>query len=62
MLDPSIGQANLKSSTCLGVGDDFHTLGREFRSLNRKTVIVQEGGYLVENLGRNVESFLSAFL
>jgi acetoin utilization deacetylase AcuC-like enzyme len=42
--------------------DDFHTLGREFRSLNRKTVIVQEGGYLVENLGRNVESFLSAFL
>jgi acetoin utilization deacetylase AcuC-like enzyme len=42
--------------------DDFHTLGCEFRALGKKTLIIQEGGYLVENLGRNVEAFLTAFL
>jgi acetoin utilization deacetylase AcuC-like enzyme len=42
--------------------DDFHVLGQEFRDLGKKTLIIQEGGYLVENLGRNVEAFLTAFL
>jgi acetoin utilization deacetylase AcuC-like enzyme len=42
--------------------DDFFKLGEIVVGLKKKTVIVQEGGYLVENLGRNVESFLNAFL
>jgi len=41
---------------------DFHTLGKSIRALGKPTVLVQEGGYLVERLGINVESFLSAFL
>lgn len=42
--------------------DDFNKLGKIIKSLNKKTVLIQEGGYLVENLGLNVESFLNAFL
>ncbi len=42
--------------------DDFNTLASEFRAIGKKTLIIQEGGYLVENLGRNVEAFLTAFL
>ena len=41
--------------------NDFFKLGKEFRSLNKKTIILQEGGYLVSELGRNVESFLAGF-
>lgn len=40
---------------------DFNRLGRELCSLHKKTVILQEGGYLVSELGKNVESFLSGF-
>jgi len=40
---------------------DFNRLGREFCAMNKKTIILQEGGYLVSALGTNVESFLSAF-
>jgi acetoin utilization deacetylase AcuC-like enzyme len=40
---------------------DFQKLGREFRKLNKKTIILQEGGYLVSELGVNVESFLNGF-
>ena len=41
--------------------EDFNSLGKEFRSLNKKTIILQEGGYLIRELGKNVESFLSRF-
>jgi acetoin utilization deacetylase AcuC-like enzyme len=42
--------------------ENFHELGRHIRSLNKPTLLVQEGGYLVERLGLNVEAFLTAFL
>lgn len=40
---------------------DFYKLGKEFSSLKKKTIILQEGGYLVSELGKNVESFLNGF-
>ncbi|WP_338636200.1 histone deacetylase family protein [Spirobacillus cienkowskii] len=51
--DP-IGHFNINCS-------DFNKLGREFFNLKKKTIILQEGGYLVSELGKNVESFLSGF-
>ncbi len=48
--DP-IGHFNINAA-------DFERLGKEFRNLNKKFVVVQEGGYLVSDLGTNVESFL----
>ena len=41
---------------------DFRTLGSEIRKLSKPTTLIQEGGYLIEKLGENVESFLGAFL
>jgi acetoin utilization deacetylase AcuC-like enzyme len=41
---------------------DFLLLGRTLHSLRKPTVLVQEGGYLVEKLGINVEAFLKAFV
>jgi acetoin utilization deacetylase AcuC-like enzyme len=41
---------------------NFGSLGKTLKSLRLPTVLVQEGGYLVENLGINVSAFLSAFL
>ncbi len=38
--------------------DDFYNLGKEFKKLNKKCVVIQEGGYLVSDLGANVKSFL----
>lgn len=41
--------------------EEFKRLGQELRAIHKKTVIVQEGGYLVSELGQNVESFLQGF-
>lgn len=41
--------------------DHFFKLGKLFKSFHKKTVILQEGGYLVSQLGTNVGSFLSGF-
>jgi len=41
--------------------DHFMKLGEVIRKLERPTVLVQEGGYLVDRLGLNVYAFLSAF-
>jgi acetoin utilization deacetylase AcuC-like enzyme len=38
--------------------DNFYKLGSEFRKLNKKFIVTQEGGYLVSDLGTNVKSFL----
>jgi acetoin utilization deacetylase AcuC-like enzyme len=42
--------------------EDFRTLGKKIKALSKPTVLVQEGGYLVERLGVNVEAFLTTFL
>jgi acetoin utilization deacetylase AcuC-like enzyme len=41
---------------------DFQALGTHIKRFNKPTTLVQEGGYFIEKLGENVESFLSAFL
>ena len=41
--------------------EDFFTMGKIFRKLSLPTVIVQEGGYCTDELGKNVVSFLEAF-
>ena len=41
--------------------EDFTHLGKLIQGLGKKTIVVQEGGYLVDMLGVNVESFLRAF-
>ena len=42
--------------------EQFQNLGNIIRSLKKPTLLVQEGGYLVERLGINVEAFLTSFL
>jgi acetoin utilization deacetylase AcuC-like enzyme len=37
----------------------FHTVGRHVAALGLPTVLIQEGGYLVERLGANLSAFLS---
>lgn len=39
--------------------DDFRRAGRRIATLDRPSVIVQEGGYAADALGRNVAAFLS---
>lgn len=41
---------------------DFFELGEVIRSLSVPTVILQEGGYAVDELGQNVAAFLRAFI
>lgn len=53
-LDP-IGNFRLKT-------EDFYTLGKMLYKLNLPTVILQEGGYFTRDLGKNVVSFLKAFI
>jgi acetoin utilization deacetylase AcuC-like enzyme len=36
----------------------FNKVGQRIRTLNLPTLVVQEGGYFVPDLGRNVASFL----
>jgi acetoin utilization deacetylase AcuC-like enzyme len=42
--------------------DDFTQIGKCIAGMGKKTLLIQEGGYLIENLGKNVEGFLTAFL
>jgi len=39
----------------------FHEIGRRIAALRLPTVIVQEGGYLLDTLGENAVAFLGAF-
>ena len=39
--------------------EGFHEQGRRCASLGRPTVVLQEGGYHLEHLGRNVHAFLT---
>jgi acetoin utilization deacetylase AcuC-like enzyme len=47
-------------SFCL-TGDDFSRLGTVIASLRLPTLFIQEGGYCLEVIGRNVVNVLSAF-
>jgi acetoin utilization deacetylase AcuC-like enzyme len=40
----------------------FERIGRRIASLKRPTLVAQEGGYAVEQLGLNVVSFLRGLL
>jgi len=42
-------------------GDDFSRLGTAIASLRKPTLFVQEGGYCLDVIGRNVVNVLSAF-
>ncbi|HYD04369.1 MAG TPA: histone deacetylase family protein [Reyranella sp.] len=42
-------------------GTGFHAMGKKIASLGLPTVLVQEGGYLSDDLGRNLAQFLSGF-
>ena len=41
--------------------DGLAEVGARIASLGLPTVIIQEGGYLVERLGENAAAFLNAF-
>ncbi len=41
--------------------EGLHEIGRRIAGLNLPTVIVQEGGYLLDKLGENAVAFLQAF-
>jgi acetoin utilization deacetylase AcuC-like enzyme len=44
----------------LAVGAEaFTTIGRQLAALNLPTVLIQEGGYLIERLGANLTAFLT---
>ncbi len=42
-------------------GAGFHAMAGKIASLGLPTVLVQEGGYLSEDLGQNLVQFLSGF-
>jgi acetoin utilization deacetylase AcuC-like enzyme len=42
--------------------EGLHEIGRRIAGLNLPTVIVQEGGYLLDRLGENAVAFLQAFV
>ena len=42
-------------------GAGFHAMAAKIGALGLPTVLVQEGGYLSEDLGRNLVQFLSGF-
>ena len=42
-------------------GPGFHAMARKIAGLSLPTVLVQEGGYLSDDLGRNLVQFLSGF-
>jgi acetoin utilization deacetylase AcuC-like enzyme len=41
--------------------EDFRDIGQKIAALNLPTLIVMEGGYATDDLGRNVAAFLAAF-
>jgi acetoin utilization deacetylase AcuC-like enzyme len=43
-------------------GEGFRTIGQRIGSLGLPTLLVQEGGYIVEQLGDNLTAFLDGFL
>jgi acetoin utilization deacetylase AcuC-like enzyme len=43
-------------------GEGFRAIGHRIGSLGLPTLLVQEGGYIVENLGDNLTAFLDGFL
>jgi acetoin utilization deacetylase AcuC-like enzyme len=40
----------------------FYEIGARIRALDKPTLVVQEGGYCVPDLGRNVVTFLQALV
>jgi acetoin utilization deacetylase AcuC-like enzyme len=42
-------------------GAGFHAMAAKIASLGLPTVLVQEGGYLSDDLGRNLVQFLAGF-
>ena len=42
-------------------GDDFRRLGAAIATLRLPTLFIQEGGYCLDVIGRNVVNVLSAF-
>ncbi len=42
--------------------EGFHTIGQRIGSLGLPTLLVQEGGYIVERLGGNLAAFLDGFM
>jgi acetoin utilization deacetylase AcuC-like enzyme len=42
-------------------GPGFHAMAKKIASLGLPTVLVQEGGYLSDDLGRNLVQFLAGF-
>ena len=42
-------------------GAGFHAMARKIAALGLPTVLVQEGGYLSDDLGRNLVQFLAGF-
>jgi len=42
-------------------GAGFHAMARKIAGLGLPTVLVQEGGYLSDDLGRNLVQFLAGF-
>ena len=43
-------------------GPGFHAMAKKIASLGLPSVLVQEGGYLSDDLGRNLVQFLSGFV
>ena len=50
---------NALHSRCSGAG--FHAMAKKTAALGLPTVLVQEGGYLSDDLGRNLVQFLAGF-
>ena len=42
-------------------GAGFHAMAKKIADLGLPTVLVQEGGYLSDDLGQNLVQFLSGF-
>ena len=43
------------------VADDFTRIGAAIAALDRPTLVVQEGGYCLDVIGRNVVNVLTGF-
>ncbi|HEY0425337.1 MAG TPA: hypothetical protein VGC82_18605, partial [Rhodopila sp.] len=41
--------------------DGFAMVGRQIAALGLPTVLIQEGGYLIERLGANLTAFFTGF-
>ena len=52
-------QAGDPTATLAVVTEGFAAIGRHVAALGLPTVLIQEGGYLIERLGANLAAFLS---